>query len=368
MAVSTSLAAFSAAERQLLRSQRLRSGQCVRCFHASLRKAVQDGTSGQDGNEIHKPAPSNKANRRLSNKERAARISNEVSMLQRVPPPGEQTDGPGSIRGTIQRDPEPPTTSAGFTKTPGSMGGERMGENISAGREGPNAQGVGRVAGADENVRNEHPSSRSMRNPYQVQEPSEGGVSVLEATTPGPPSTAARAATLEGKDTVSAIAESFNAGQERSLRDRLAKAKAQGLSFRPQVPSREHLLHTGSSAATPASKDFESVVLDRYKTGRSPVQALTVQKGEKARTLLDQNLLLQKLVAGRYPASWLSTENGRYKQKTLNQVMTKLAMNGTYLLKDADKLIEKVRPLLPATMQALRPVQGAAKTKVQTRA
>ncbi|KAF7193950.1 hypothetical protein HII31_04723 [Pseudocercospora fuligena] len=368
MAVRTSLAAFSAAERQLLRSQRLRSGQCVRCFHASLRKAVQDGTSGQDGNEIHKPAPSNKPNRRVSKKERAAMISNEVSMLQRGPPPGEQTDGPGSIAGTIQRDPEPPNTSAGFTKTPGSMGGERMGENISAGREGPNAQGVGRVTGADENVRNEHPSSRSMRNPHEVQEPSEGGVSVLEATTPGPPSAAARAASLEGKETESAIAESFNAGQETSLRDRLAKAKAKGLSFEPQAPSREHLLHTGSSAATPASKDFEGVVLDRYKAGRSPVIPLTVQKGEKARTLMNKNILLQKLVAGKYPASWLSTENGSYKQKTLNEVMKKLAMNGTYLGKDAYKLIEKVRPLLPATMQALRPQQGAAKTKAQAKA
>lgn len=308
------------------------------------------------------------ANRRPSKKERAAIISNEVSMLQRGPPPGEPTDGPGSITGTAQRDPDPPTTSAGFTKTPASMGGERMGENLSAGREGPNAQGVGRVTGADENVRNEHPSSRSMRNPSQVQEPAEGGVSVLEASTPGPLSTAARAASLGGNETETAIAESFNAGQEMSLRERLAKAKAKGLSFRPQTPSREHLLHTGSSAATPASKDFEGVVLDRYKAGRSPVTPVAVQKGEKARTLGNQHLLLQKLVAGKYPTSWLSTENGRYKQKTLNEVMKKLAINGTYLEKDADKLIEKVRPLLPATMQALRPAQGAAKTKAQARA
>ncbi|EME79465.1 uncharacterized protein MYCFIDRAFT_90058 [Pseudocercospora fijiensis CIRAD86] len=341
MAVRTSLAALSAAERQLIRSKRLQSGQCL--------TACAEPT------------------RRPSRKERAAMISSEVSMLQRGPPPGESTHGPGSVTGTYQRDPEPPTTSAGFAKTPESMGGERMGDNVSAGREGPNAQGVGRVTGADENVRNEHPSSRSMRNPSEVQEPAEGGVSVLESSTPGHLSTAARIASLESKED-SAISGSLNAREETSLRDRLAKAKASGLAYRPRAPSREHLLHTGSSAATPASKDFEAVVLDRFKTGRSPVKALTVQTGEKARTLPNQDILLRKLVAGKYPTSWLSTENGRYKQKTLNQVIKNLAMNGTYLGKDANKLIEKVRHLLPATLQALRPVQGAAQAKAQAKA
>lgn len=103
-------------------------------------------------------------------------ISNEVSMLQRGPPlrDGDPTVGPGSVTGTYQRDPEPPTTSAGFAETPQSMGGERMGENVSAGREGITAQGVGRFTGADDNARDEATSGRRTRKASKVSEPVEG--------------------------------------------------------------------------------------------------------------------------------------------------------------------------------------------------
>jgi len=47
MLYKRSLSALSSAERQLLRQQRLSSGQCVRCFHASLRQHAEgDGSAG----------------------------------------------------------------------------------------------------------------------------------------------------------------------------------------------------------------------------------------------------------------------------------------------------------------------------------
>jgi len=49
----SSLTALSSAERQLLHRQWQQSGQCIRCFHASIRKRANE--SNGNGNDLGTP-------------------------------------------------------------------------------------------------------------------------------------------------------------------------------------------------------------------------------------------------------------------------------------------------------------------------
>lgn len=367
--------AWSCPERHLLKPKRLQSGQCVRCFHPSIqRRAEEHATEVDDNGTTHNGqrlstryqgsygltsyvvAPQ----RAPTRQQRAARISNEVSMLQNGPPPGDPTTGPGSVKGTYQSDPQAPTTSAGFAETPQSMGGERMGENVSAGREGPNAQGVGRLTGSDERVRNEHPAARSTRMPGEVQEPAEGAPSVIEATTPGLASEAARVARSQTIQRDMA-AENWSEWEENALRHKLADAKPLGVPFRVQPPRARELLHSGSSAATPASNGFKSVVLDRLKSAVSPAEALHGRPNGNRLSKETSGKISRALVAGQYDPSGRLAGNEQYKQATMNEAAKRLMMNGSYLTSDGKRFLKKIQTLLPAAIARPPPKKTPAK-------
>lgn len=287
---------------------------------------------------------------------RAELISNELSMLQKGPPPGDPTSGPGSATGTNQGDPAKSTTSAGFTETPTSMGGpeQRMGENVSAGREGVNAQGVGRLAGTDERVRNEHPRPQSTRKAGEVQEPAEGGTSVLEASTPGSASRAMDVASSSEAD----VESELDQRQEGQLRHKLTESRPQGLPVRPRKIQPKDLLLQGRGAGVPLAAHPTTTILDRYKLVTDPSHN-TDEPAPRRQIIIakqDRKRVAKALIGGQYDSAGVLAGKQVYKQAILNEVAKKTLINGTYLESDGNRLIKRVQGLLPAA----QPARGAA--------
>ncbi|KAI5366011.1 hypothetical protein Slin15195_G075420 [Septoria linicola] len=356
-------AALSSSERQLLRSQYVRSGHCARCFHSSRRQQA-DEQRPEDGAPAIKDSAKRADNngpqiqKKPTKRGRAELISNELSMLQKGPPPGDPTSGPGSATGTNQGDPAKPTTSAGFTETPTSMGGpeQRMGENVSAGREGVNAQGVGRLAGTDERVRNEHPRPQSTRKAGEVEDPAEGGTSVLEASTPGPASKAMEVAS--SSEAEADPASELDQRQEGQLRHKLTESRPQGLPVRPRKIQAKDLLLQGRGAGVPLAAHPTTTILDRYKLVTDPSHN-TNEPAPRRQIIIgkqDRKRVAKALIAGQYDTAGALAGKQVYKQAILNEVAKKTLINGTYLESDGNRLIKRVQGLLPAA----QPARGAA--------
>lgn len=356
MIARRSFAALSSSERQLIKSQYLSIGQCARCFHSSRRRAAEEQRP-EDGS----PAIKDSATRTENNgpavqppstkRARAQRISSELEMLNKSPPPGSLTTFPTSEQNQ-HSDPTRSTISAGFTETPTSIGvgGQRMGENVSAGREGVNAQGVGRIAGTDERVRNEHPRPQATRATDQVQDPASGGASVLEASTPGQLSRTVGSKT----STISSEDEPLDERQETRLRENLAGARPHGLPFRPHKANTKELLLQGRGAVTPTTSHSEATVLDRFKLATAPSRDPSQPSGRSTFTLeeADRKILAAKLIAGKYDEQGILAGKQVYKQAILNELAKKTMINDTYLKQDGERLLKKVQSLLPAAQTA----------------
>ncbi|KAM3419680.1 hypothetical protein BST61_g3013 [Cercospora zeina] len=359
MIARKSLAALSSSERQLIRSQYLNAGQCARCFHLSRRRAAEE-LRPEDGSPAIKDSATRTENngpsvQPLSTKRaRAQMVSNELEMINKSPPPGNPTPLPAS-ESNQHSDPMRPSISDGFTETPTSMGGggQRMGENVSAGREGVNAQGIGRVAGTDERVRNEHPRPQATRDINQVQDPARGGASVLEASRPGQSSRQSEGNVLDQ-------------GQEERLRQHLAGVRPQGLPFRPHKTVAKHLLLRGRSAGTPTSSQPHAVVLDRYKLVTDPSRDPS-QRSARGLTKFsreDRKTLAAKLIAGKYDDQGVLAGEQVYKQALVNDLAKKTMINSTYLKQDGERFLKKVQSLLPAAQPARAASAQRAKARV----
>ncbi|CAK4030852.1 Hypothetical predicted protein [Lecanosticta acicola] len=332
-------AALGSAEGQLLRTQWLRSGQCARCFHASQQQNAEDNSGA--GND--KGTPYNAPKRGPTRQQRSAKISNEISMLQRGPPPSasvsgpDELQGPGSATGTYHAPPQAPTTSAGFMETPQDIVGEtgRMGENVSAGREGPNAQGVGRPV-RYEDRRGDAPQdttqlARGARAGSGVEEPSEGGASVLGGGAELNPG--------HHQEWIARSGRQGSAKQEDSPSPKWNKAEATGLLRKLE---RERSL--GGVAYKPNQG---------HRRG-----SLTIAEGTERDRLVDRMRnwiprwrkttppnVIARLVVGRYTGTRRSKD-----QPVLTKLSSQLKMNSTYLGVDTARFAKKVRELLPLDM------------------
>ncbi|EGP87466.1 uncharacterized protein MYCGRDRAFT_93458 [Zymoseptoria tritici IPO323] len=195
--------------------------------------------------------------------ERSTLISNEVSMLQKSPPRGsDPANPPGSSTGTSR--PSVPTTSRGFMGTSESMGGERMGENVSVGREGPNAQGVGQILPPEE----EEGQQDSRRT--NIQSISELAAAPGEDMTP------------------------ISSKQESILRSRLAEIKPLGVPFRPSVPtSATDFIRSGYGASTPAANNFPGIITDRFAALTGTLGRRTPRTAEERAQRRAQGILTQ---------------------------------------------------------------------------
>lgn len=243
-------------------------------------------------------------------------------MLQKGPPPSTSSastgemKGPGSATGAFHAPPSTPGSDAGFLETPNEMGGsgQRMGENISAGREGPNAQGVGRP----------------------VQTGGEEVMGGLEAN-PGHHRNWVERSARPGEE------------EERKMVDEEKNhvRSSKGAPITPRPPQQKDFLHLGKSAATIAGGNFEGVIRDRLKAvsiphspDRRPRQQKWAFLDEKLR-----NLIVKDFVKGTYDQRGVLKAFER--QPVLSDVARLTLLNGSYLARDAARVLGKVRSLLP---------------------
>ncbi|KAK4629862.1 uncharacterized protein CLAFUR5_08764 [Fulvia fulva] len=360
------ISSLSSSERQLVRAQGLQSGQCARCFHASMRQRTGNASRSGDGSSspaiAEQAAPPDSLNppkQPPSRRERSARISNEVSMLQKGPPPSGDATGPGSVTGAYHAPPQAPTKSAGFLETPDDLAADspRMGDNVSAGREGPNAQGVGRPVRYED--RRDAPQDTTMeargaRGSGQVEEPAEGGASVLGGSN------------AEGAHHQEWI--------ERSGREDGGTTDAAPAKFEPAASHLNHTLSTtrlkkdlvtGSRTYTIAGSNtraFIGTMRNRIASINYPASPSAEPNQDRFDEMMGstRGSLVKKLVAGRYDRKdWLGGD--KFKNRTLNDVARNVMLNGTYLEKDGERLLKKVRSLLPAAPIAQRQQKVAAK-------
>ncbi|KAK5113058.1 hypothetical protein LTR62_003637 [Meristemomyces frigidus] len=382
---------LGATERQVVRRQWQQTGQCHRCFHASSRKrAGENGVAG-DGT-----TPSNKSPRGPSRQQRSAQISEEVRLLNR------QTPSLGSSK--TQNVPQDYTV--GPQGTGESLTSGRMGEKAPPGREGPFAQGVGRMAGGrrDEGMGAGNTQIRGIRTPdNRAEEPSQGGESVLGATE-----------ALSGADTATST-RSDEAAIETARPKRKTTIQSPSTSYKPPVLSYDGLVRNGNSASTIAANNFGGTIIDQLKLVAEPGQrpghreaeslarkliagqvvrfasakerdaahakanemmAYENNKGmtdqQKAIKLPKRNrrpdkpdayfqplpdtvktMMMDKMVNGVYDEEDILGGAQKYKQPVLNTLAKLSLLNSTYLSSDSDRFLKKVRSLLPAqTAQA----------------
>lgn len=250
--------------------------------------------------------------------QRAAMISEEVKMIQRDhPSPSFGEPDPNTLR--------PPGASK--TVDPEAVGEDaaasrRMGENVSSTQEGPMAQGVGREV-SEEDVSDTSKLARGARSPNDdVQEPLEGGAGVV------------------GSDTGSAqIKPDVKAGEAIQAQPAPTKATSNQAAY---LLSRHDIVNGTYTGSTIAGDGFQYIMAEQIdRVRRHTAGGRTIHK----RT---ERPMSRKMVRGEYdPAKHLSA--GNEKQPALGQVARTTSLNGTYMPKDTERFLTKVRSLLPAT-------------------
>ncbi|KAF2717425.1 hypothetical protein K431DRAFT_276946 [Polychaeton citri CBS 116435] len=293
------ISSLSAAERIALRNARLRSGQCIRCFQSS---SINQAGEGNDNG-----SPYNKPKKGSNRQQRAALISEEARQVQRGQPitasPGTTDPGPSSQHKTI--DPE----ALGETDRLGTMG-----ENASATREGPAAQGVGRTNRRDEELTGGTTSqARATEVPSgKTTEPSDGEEGLLNKRTVGE------------------------------------------VDFRPEAPDKAALLQLGQNGSSIASSNFEGVVEDRLRIAAEPAgdgERLDPTNFEiSSMPESVRKAMVDKMVAGKYDANGQLNEGKSLypKQPVLDSIAKMTTQNSTYLSEDGQRFLKKVQSLLPA--------------------
>lgn len=239
-----------------------------------------------------------------------------------------------------------------------------MGNNASAEREGPNAQGAGRVIRAGKGA----PENRSERSPNGlIEEPEQP---------------------LEEPDQDEEGLEAPSTQHELVLLEQFDKQDITPVSFEPEAVTKEEYLKLGQGGATIAAGNYEGVIEDRLQLLAEHTQdgfrwapdiAHRMVKGgfvsfkseeEKAAVLAAATLVNDPAKAGTRTFSPLAKSNqdsivnklvrGTYtdpkatphKQAVLNDVVRNTLRNPTYLASDQSKLLNKIRSLLPAEKAA----------------
>ena len=270
----------------------------------------------------------------------------------------------------------------------GQSGSRQMGNNTSAEREGPNAQGAGRLIRAGrggDNVRSERSPNGAIRDPIR------GGASVLDREV-------AESEEIEQEDDGNAAPSTQH---ELILLEQFDKQDITAVPFEPEPVTRDHYLKLGQGGATIAAGNYEGVIEDRLRLLAEPTQdgfrwapdiAARMMKGEfvsfdheeekaavmaaadkyaqhradaysqqKAGEVVDKpehafaplpqsrsNILFDKLVRG----SYTQPDAAPHKQPLLNDIVRNTLRNSTYLENDQSKLLNKIRSLLPSDTAA----------------
>ena len=213
-------------------------------------------------------------------------VSEEVKMLQRDhPSPSFGEPDPNTLR--------PP--GAGQTVDLEAQGEDvrpgRMGENDGASREGPSAQGAGRVVEAVEDVQDTTMMARGVRSPRDAMvDPSEGGQSVMDAPAKAQPGENITRPPDEDEEDGGEEEEDEYVDDDNKTWTQLSTRRTQPASIQPGSPSRQELLHSRYSPSTIAGGSFEDVIEDRMKIIAEPAQ----------QDYRDPQHLAQKMMSGQF--------------------------------------------------------------------
>ncbi|KAK1091304.1 hypothetical protein LTR48_006578 [Friedmanniomyces endolithicus] len=257
-----SLTVLTSAERQLLHRQWQQSGQCIRCFHATIRgrAAGGPGNHGQRQDRTQTPSsdkgtPYNKPQRGPTRHQRSAQISQEVRALNR------------DVSSAAPSRPQ--NNSAAFTDGPSGTGElatpGRMGENTSVGREGPYNQSAGGTG---------------------AKEPSQDREAILRE-----PASRTEMATASTPTTSQSQRAETSVKPTTSTR-KGPRIQPPGAPYHPIQPTIADLLTSGSNSSTIAAHNFAGVLADRLTTVTEPGQ--TPGAGDR-----DIATLASKLIDGR---------------------------------------------------------------------
>lgn len=338
-----------------------------------------------------------------SRQKRSAAISDEISMINR--------GDPRAVSGTNRKPYDPPVR--GKTIDPEAAGhgtGGRMGENAALGREGPNAQGLGRMADDDEE---DFQITRSERGPSgAVEEPAEGGASLMYGEDADlRPTSSEDDDDIEYQDEEDFDEEidedddeeeeddvdSYSAQHELALLEQFDKEDITAVPFRPDSVTSDEYLKLGQSGATIAAGNYEGVIDDRLKLAAEPTAdgfrhppylAHKMMSGQiirfKDRAEKDAVLGAAKKIAENRAARISAQRGGEdispenfdfapltaqvqdstlnkmvkgvygdlnatpHKQGVLNEIQKMTMKNPTYLSEDGARFLNKVRTLLPS--------------------
>ncbi|KAK6431361.1 hypothetical protein LTR95_012475 [Oleoguttula sp. CCFEE 5521] len=382
-----SVSLLTLAERHIVARQWRQGAQCLRCLHSSRPQRADKGTGGEVVDSSTLPRSSLRH-------QRAARISQEISALRDTPDADPNTLV-SSASASTARDQSHTAAIDAHPSNASSQG--ILGQNSGPAREGPFAQPIGRLNDGREAESPEKFSSQGLgaRTPDgKPSDPPSGETAVLDAQTqPSDPTAAAshtpylQTATLSpanpgltqlqlrrkllGKKalpnpippTTSDAAVPYIKSQIRVLMPTRPHRK----TFRPRNaphPDREALLATRRELRVEAAtarealgegrhhfRDLPDELREKFSKNREALEATAEGRDTTVRAKIS-GTLMEKFVKGSYdPRGLLGGEGkgkGGYGREVLDSVARGLLRNGTYLGKDAERVVAKVRSLLPA--------------------
>lgn len=306
-----------------------------------------------------------------------------------------------------------------------------MGENDGASQEGPFAQGVAVNVRSDVDAGADTRAARSTGQPFTVEGPAErGGSGVESGLGESTGERLARPPPEEDEEDDDEDEEEDEGGEEDEddVPDAWTEQQQQVTGpdhlFQPEPLSRNELLYE-RSGSTLAASNFEGVIENRLRaiaepgqtanTTRSlPILAHRLMRGQLVRfeskedkaAVLEiakviarresrtfpkkkksdevqpppkiygfaplpetvREAVVEKMVKGTYDEDGLLQGKERYRQPVLNGVARATMMNGTYLAGDGERLLTKVRSLLPAAAtQQQQQQKGGQQSREQGR-
>jgi hypothetical protein len=344
---------LSSAERHLFRQTRSSTGQHIRCIHTSNPVKASENTSESNDNGTPYNAPKRGPNRQ----ERAAKVSSEVSALAADLPTANLSGRNAEVEGAQSKSPGISPQSQGMD------GPGRMGEHENPRKEGPFAQGVGRVVRGSDEDPTYSKEARGIRTPNsRLETPAEGGASVMEPM---------------GRVPEAPVSSEPNAGTAEAP----ATTTTKSTTSRPVAPAKEvspskssqtieRYLHTGSGTSTLSSSNFPGMIIDRaalLSPRSSPSTPTTSEIAHRLRNYPKQ------LTAFRSQAEKEAFFHPRQALQTkvndlLNQLGKEKKTNGagTVLATDLQAQIDATRKQLPPSTK-FRPLPQSVQQDIVNR-
>ena len=387
------MALLSSAERHLLRqtNSRQTGQQCLRCFHSS-RTTLEESKANDKAND--NGTPYNAPNRGPNRQERAAKVSSEISALAADLPKANLNGRNAEVEGAQPNSPGVSPQAQGKDVGAGSMG-----ENDSPQQEGPLAQGAGGVArgtvedagspkqALKSNSTTDTPAPTSTSKPTKPSEQTVStsksskkknnsptasdylsqapGISTLLGSSGAPGMINDRGALLSPRNTPSAPTsleithrlrhhpQKITAFRSRAEKDAYTKP-LRDLRAKQAALAAEAKKAKENGGAIPAALKEDIVRLRRQARTLTAFRPLpeSVQQG-----------IVNRMVLGKYDEQGLLSGKQVHRQPQLNTVAAELLKNSTYLAKDAEKMMSKLRGLLPTAAAAAAKKAPAAKAK-----